>query len=45
MKTTFEGIPKGQADEGIDKVEWIKPEDIAMHLENSYENIKLLFED
>lgn len=44
MRTKFEGIPQGQADEGIDKVEWVNPKNIPMLLENSYENIKLLFE-
>ena len=44
MQTKFEGIPQGQADEGIDKVEWVNPKNIPMLLENSYENIKLLFE-
>ncbi len=45
MQSTFEGIPEGQIDEGIEKVEWIHPKDISKVLENSYENIKLLFED
>ena len=44
MQSTFEGIPEGQADEGIEKVVWINPKDIPKLLENSYENIKLLFE-
>ena len=44
MKSTFEGTPEGQAEEGIEKVEWINPRDIPKLLENSYENIKLLFE-
>ncbi|HLO72970.1 MAG TPA: NUDIX domain-containing protein [Flavobacterium sp.] len=44
MRTKFEGTPKGQADEGIDKVEWVHPDNIKFLLENSYENIKLLFE-
>ncbi|VXB87995.1 NUDIX hydrolase [Flavobacterium sp. 9AF] len=43
MKSTFKGKPKGQLDEGIEKVEWIHPSDIPQLLENSYENIKLLF--
>jgi len=43
MKSTFKGTPKGQEDEGIEKVEWIHPNDIPKLLENSYENIKLLF--
>ncbi|WP_264558960.1 NUDIX hydrolase [Flavobacterium sp. N2270] len=45
MQSNFDGIPEGQADEGIEKVEWIHPKDISKVLENSYENIKLLFEN
>lgn len=45
MKTNFIGIPKPQEDEGIEKVAWLKPEEIPQALENSYENIKLLFEE
>ncbi|MGX7668505.1 NUDIX hydrolase [Flavobacterium pedocola] len=45
MKTNFKGIPQGQADEGIEKVVWMKPEEIREALTNSYENIKLLFEE
>lgn len=44
MKTSYSGKMIGQLDEGIEKVEWIKQEDIATCLTNSYENIKLLFE-
>lgn len=44
MKTDFDGIPLGQIEEGIERVEWIKPQDVAKVLDNSYENIKLLFE-
>ncbi|WP_396209964.1 NUDIX hydrolase [Flavobacterium sp.] len=44
MCTKFEGTPQGQAEEGIEKVEWVNPKNIPMLLENSYENIKLLFE-
>jgi 8-oxo-dGTP pyrophosphatase MutT (NUDIX family) len=44
MRTKFEGTPQGQAEEGIDEVAWVHPQDIAKLLENSYENIKLLFE-
>ena len=44
MNTAFEGIPKGQIEEGIEKVVWIAPKDLPQVLENSYENIKLLFE-
>lgn len=45
MKTNFSGIPQPQEDEGIEKVAWLKPEEIPQALENSYENIKLLFEE
>jgi 8-oxo-dGTP pyrophosphatase MutT (NUDIX family) len=45
MQSTFEGTPQGQLEEGIEKVAWIKPSDIPEALKNSYENIKLLFED
>ncbi|UQD57359.1 NUDIX hydrolase [Flavobacterium sp. K5-23] len=45
MQSDFEGIPQGQLDEGIEKVAWFKPEDIPEALKNSYENIKLLFEE
>ena len=44
MNSTFEETPKGQAEEGIEKVAWINPRDIPKLLDNSYENIKLLFE-
>lgn len=43
MRTDFDGIPKGQLEEGIEKVEWLNPEQIREALKNSYENIKLLF--
>ncbi|WP_348797012.1 NUDIX hydrolase [Flavobacterium adhaerens] len=45
METDFEGIPVGQAEEGIEKVAWLNPEQIKEALKNSYENIKLLFEE
>ncbi|CAM3995342.1 MULTISPECIES: NUDIX hydrolase [Flavobacterium] len=45
MESTFEGIPIGQEDEGIEKVEWVNPERVPELLQNSYENIKLLFEE
>jgi hypothetical protein len=45
MQTDFNGTPQGQEDEGIEKVAWIKPEEIPTVLANSYENIKLLFEE
>ena len=44
MTTNFDGIPVGQAEEGIEKVAWLNPEQVQEALKNSYENIKLLFE-
>lgn len=44
MFTDYEGPLSGQIEEGIEKVVWLKPEEIPTALENSYENIKLLFE-
>ncbi len=43
METSFDGKTKPQAKEGIEKAVWIQPKDIPALLENSYENIKLLF--
>ncbi|MCL9805550.1 NUDIX domain-containing protein [Flavobacterium amniphilum] len=45
MHTSFDGIPVGQAEEGIEKVAWLNPDQIKEALKNSYENIKLLFEE
>jgi len=45
MQSDFDGIPVGQIEEGIEKVAWIHPNDIPETLKNSYENIKLLFEE
>ncbi len=45
MQSNFEGIPQGQLEEGIEKVAWLKPSEIPEALKNSYENIKLLFEE
>ena len=45
MHTDFAGTPKPQANEGIEKVAWLNPEEIKEALKNSYENIKLLFEE
>lgn len=45
MRTNFEGTPVPQANEGIEKVAWLNPEQIKEALKNSYENIKLLFEE
>ncbi len=45
MQSDFDGIPQGQLEEGIEKVAWVHPEEIPNLLKNSYENIKLLFEE
>ena len=45
MRTSYTGKLIGQANEGIEKVAWLKPEQVKEALTNSYENIKLLFED
>ncbi len=45
MTTTFDGIPIGQTEEGITEVVWKNPEQVKEALKNSYENIKLLFEE
>jgi 8-oxo-dGTP pyrophosphatase MutT (NUDIX family) len=45
MTTDFDGIPIGQAEEGIEKVAWLSPDEVKEALKNSYENIKLLFEE
>ena len=43
MHTDYSGQLVGQVDEGIDKVEWVSPNQFDDVLSNSYENIKLLF--
>ena len=45
MKTNFEGKTNPQKEEGIKKAVWLNPEEIKVAMTNSYENIKLLFED
>lgn len=45
METDFDGIFKGQIEERIEKVEWKNPVQIQEALKNSYENIKLLFDE
>ncbi|PWA04260.1 NUDIX hydrolase [Flavobacterium psychrotolerans] len=45
MTSDYDGIPIGQAEEGIEKVAWLNPEQVQEALKNSYENIKLLFEE
>ncbi|RDI13109.1 NUDIX hydrolase [Flavobacterium sp. AG291] len=45
MKTDYTGKLFGQLEEGIEKVAWLNADQIKEALTNSYENIKLLFED
>ena len=45
MRSDFIGTPVGQLEEGIEKVLWVSPNEIPEILKNSYENIKLLFEE
>ena len=45
MQSDFEGIPVGQIEEGIEKAIWLHPNEMPEVLKNSYENIKLLFEE
>ncbi len=44
MTSNFSGELIPQANEGIEKVAWLNPEQVKEALKNSYENIKLLFE-
>ncbi|MFM2213683.1 MAG: pyrophosphohydrolase [Bacteroidota bacterium] len=45
MHSNFDGATNAQANEGIEKAVWLHPEQIKEALKNSYENIKLLFEE
>ncbi|UUV21673.1 NUDIX hydrolase [Paenimyroides aestuarii] len=45
MRTTYVGELHGQIEEGIEKVVWVDKKDIPDLLKNSYQNIKLLFND
>lgn len=45
MKSDYKGKLQAQENEGIEKVAWLNPEQIKEALTNSYENIKLLFEN
>lgn len=45
MTSTYDGPLTAQADEGIEKVVWLNPVQVREALKNSYENIKLLFEE
>jgi ADP-ribose pyrophosphatase YjhB (NUDIX family) len=44
MKTAYDGKLKGEKKEGIIKVKWKGPRKIKQALENSYMNIRVLFE-
>lgn len=43
MQTDYEGKLVGEKEEGIEKVKWKSPKKIKEALENSYANIKVLF--
>jgi len=43
MTTSFSGELHPQTEEKIEKVVWVKPSEIHKLLENSYQNIRLLF--
>jgi 8-oxo-dGTP pyrophosphatase MutT (NUDIX family) len=45
MSTSYKGKLVGDKSEGIVKVKWKGPKKAAKALENSYHNIKILFED
>jgi 8-oxo-dGTP pyrophosphatase MutT (NUDIX family) len=45
MLSTHEGALNGQQEEGIEKVEWKDAQGVKEALKNSYENIKLLFDE
>jgi 8-oxo-dGTP pyrophosphatase MutT (NUDIX family) len=45
MRTSYKGELVGEVSEGIEKVKWKGPGKIKKALENSYTNIRVLFED
>jgi len=45
MRTSYNGILIPQENEGIDRAVWLNQEKIKDALQNSYENIKLLFQE
>lgn len=45
MRTSYKGKLTGQKEEGIEKVKWKGPKKIQEALQNSYTNIKILFEE
>ncbi len=44
MRTSYTGMLSPQENEGIEKAVWLSPDEIKDALQNSYENIKLLFD-
>lgn len=44
MKTSYDGKLRGEKKEGIVRVKWKGPQKIKLALENSYTNIRILFE-
>ena len=45
MKTSYTGDLVAQSEEGIEKVVWMDQDQIALAMENSYENIRLLIDE
>ncbi|OYU79086.1 MAG: NUDIX hydrolase [Flavobacterium sp. BFFFF1] len=45
MRSSYDGALLPQLEEGIEKVAWLNPDEVTEALKNSYENIKLLFEE
>ncbi|AWA30339.1 NUDIX hydrolase [Flavobacterium magnum] len=45
MRSSYDGPLLPQLEEGIEKVAWLGPKEMEEALKNSYENIKLLFEN
>lgn len=45
MKSDYQGELVPQAEEGIEQVKWLKPEEIEPALQKSYRNIRLLFKE
>lgn len=45
MYSKFDGTPLPQSNEGIERAVWLNPEQVKEALKNSFENIKLLFEE
>lgn len=45
MATNYEGQLQPQLNEGIEKAVWLNPQEVKAAIQDSYENIKLLFEE